>query len=203
MKSASAFAVTTFSLLLAVVVFDFPAAGQGTRSISSTGRRIDEINRQAAKAERDELNRELSGNRPTREALKVAAAKNAEIREDLANLQAEYNKIVLKIQMREAITDAFGVEAGENLQRYANRLKSNIVFPEKKKDESEKVTAEPDISVKASLVKVCQRIYDFITSPAIENPAVLDIEAAVKARDALDDIARISERLQHPSTREN
>lgn len=192
-----------FLCLLASGLVNVSVFGQPSRSISSTGRRIDEINRQAEKVERDEMNRDLRGRPPSREELKQAAAKKEQIKKDFEGLQAEYNKIVLALKAREPLADSFVADAAENIHEHSTGLRHNIVFPENKKQDAATSAIDDDKAVKSLLLKLCLRVHSFITSPMFETPSVLDISAAEKARDDLSGITRISDRLRKAPSKAN
>lgn len=167
---------------------------QTTRTLSSTERRIDEFNRQSEKVARDELNREMHGRKPTKEELRIAAARKAEIKKGFDELQAAYNDIVTKLHAKEAPSDAFVFEVTDQISRGANRLRSNLTFPERVANATASVEPEP-----ASLRVLCLKIYAFLTNPIFETPDVIDVRETERARDTLDSIIRASESLHKKS----
>lgn len=190
-------ALPAFFALLLLTACYLPANGQSTRSIGTTGRRIDEINKQAEKFQRDELNREMRGKRLSEEELKERAARKARIEEDLEGLQTEYNNIVEKLNLRETIGPAFASEAADRIHERASRLRHDLIFHDKPADDNaETLPARPD-GGSVSLHKLCTEIHAFLTSPVLDNPAIVDVRESARTRDTLDRIIQISDILRH------
>ena len=181
--------VFIFAFLL---VFDVELEAQVNRGISAAGRRMDDWDNQRRKAERDGMSREMRGKKPSREELEKAARIKAETREDLEGLQQSYNEIVMKLSSGALVDSSFSSEAASRVNKHANRLKANVIFPKAEK-ESDGKTVEVVGDTRKQLRELCTRIYDFLMNPMIENPNVLDVEAAHKARALLDSIIALSE----------
>ena len=180
-------------LLAFLVLFIGDLSAQVNRGISAAGRRMDDFDNQRTKAERDAMNREMSGRKPTKEELRNAARIKAETREDLEGLQQSYNEIVTHLSGGATPEISFVAEATAKVNKHANRLKANIVFPAPaKEDERKPVGITGD--TRKHLRDLCTRIYEFLTNPMIENPNVLDLEAANSARSLLDAIITLSDR---------
>jgi hypothetical protein len=188
MKISSTLPVFAFFLLLG-----FDAIAQSSRTTNSVGRRLDDFNRQGDRAARDEMNREMRPRKPTKEQLQNVARVKAETKEDLEGLQDSYNEIVVRLKTRD-LPPTFVVEAASKVNKHASRLKLNIAFP---KPENESDAKPEDLSRDSHklLLDLCRRIYDFLTDPMIENPQVLDVEAASKARLSLESVIILSERI--------
>ena len=178
-------------LLAFLILFVGELSAQVNRGISAAGRRMDDWDNQRTKAERDAMNREMRGKKPTKEELQNAARIKAETREDLEGLQQRYNDIITSLSGGQAPDSALFVEAIAKVNKHANRLKVNIVFPKRETEEAQKL---PEIAdTRRRLRELCTRIYDFLTNPMIDNPNVLDLEAAHKARELLDSIIALSD----------
>jgi hypothetical protein len=176
-----------FTMLSCVIVGN----AQTPRTLSSTGRRLDEFNRQSEKVARDELDREMHGRKPTEVELRQAAAKKVEIREDFENLQAAYNEIVTKLRAKQPLNDTYVSDVSGKIAKSGSRLRHNIEFPEKNGDGSKpKESTQPP----ASLTSLCLLLHAFLTSPVFET-GVLDVIEAGKARDNLDKIILNAESL--------
>jgi hypothetical protein len=168
------------------------ADAQATRTLSSTGRRLDEFNRQTEKVARDELDREMHGRKPTEEERRKAAARKAEIKEDFESLQAAYNEIVTKLHAQQPLSDTYVSDVSGKIAKSGSRLRHNIEFPEEKSDGSRpQESAQPP----ASLKSLCLLLHAFLTSPVFET-GVLDVVEAGKARDNLDKIILNAESLR-------
>lgn len=177
-------------LLLATSIF-----AQGTRSLSSVGRRLDDWDKQRTKVDRDAMSGEMRGRKPAKEELQNAARIRTETREDLEGLQLSYNKIVTKLTEGQTLDQAFISEAVTKINKHANRLKANVIFPKPEKEEEQKPVEIPGDSRKR-LHDLCTRIYEFLTNRMIENPNVLDVEAATRARLSLESVIELSEKLR-------
>lgn len=189
-----AFSLVFLLAFLVLLVGD--SSAQVNRGISAAGRRMDDFDNQRTKAERDAMAREMRGKKPTKEELQNAARIKAETREDLEGLQQSYNDIVVKLSGGATPESSFVDEATAKVIKHADRLKANIIFPTaEKQDEPKPIVIAGD--TRKQLRELCTRIYEFLTNPMIENPNVLDLEAAEKARTSLEYVISISENLAH------
>src|SRR5688572_11444993 len=86
----------TFALTMLVCVgaFCVESNAQSARTLNTVERRIENFNNQGLKAERDEMNKELRGKKPSVDEMKRAAALKAQLKEDLESLQEEYNLLI-------------------------------------------------------------------------------------------------------------
>lgn len=169
---------------------------QASRTPSGVARRIEEFNKQGSQATRDEMNREMGRKKPTAEEVRKAKAIEAEIKEDLDTLQTTYNDAVEKLHSRDEITAAFVSEIAGRVHKHAERLKSNIKFPESKDEEPVSTEKQPSADIRMKLVALCTNILTFFNSPMFESPNVLDIPKAQKARRALETVIRASSELK-------
>ena len=179
--------VLAFTTLACVMM----AAAQAARTLSSTGRRLDEFNRQNEKAARDELDREMRGRKPTAEERRQTEAKKEQIREDFEGLQTAYNEILTKLHAQERLSDAYVSDISSKIAKTGARLRHNIAFPERRTGSSEKgeVSSPP-----GSVRELCLLMHKYLTNPVFET-GVLDVIEAEKARDTLDRIIQTSEGL--------
>lgn len=188
--------VVSLVFVLAFLVFSSTAlVGQVNRGIFAAGRRMDDWDSTRSKADRDNMQKEMAGKKPTKEQLANAARVKAETREDLEGLQQSYNDIVTKLGGGQIPDSTFVNEAASKVNKHSSRLKANIVFPKPEKEEASK-PIEIAGDTRRQLRDLCTRIYEFLTNPMIENPNVLDVEAAAKARLTLDSIIVASEKLK-------
>jgi len=185
-------ALSLVFLLAFLVLFIGDLNAQVNRGISAAGRRMDDFDNQRTKAERDAMNREMSGKKPSKEELQNAARIKTETREDLEGLQQSYNEIVTRLSGARMPESSFIAEAAAKVNKHANRLKANIVFPKPEKEDEPKPIAIPG-DTRKQLRDLCSRIYEFLTNPVIENPNGLDLEAANSARTLLDAIITLSD----------
>lgn len=186
------------SLAFLFVLFCFSDIdAQGTRSLSSTGRRLDEFSKVTDKATRDEMTREMGARKPSAEEMKKATAVKAEIKEDFESLQNEYNKIVMSLGSRDRLTPASVRESADHIYKYATRLKTNVAFPKTEPPETKEIEKNTPVGdTRKQLRTLCEQIYLFVTNPIFENPNVLDIDAARKAARTLETIIDSSSKLK-------
>lgn len=178
-----------FTMLGCVTVAD----AQTARTLSSTGRRLDEFNRQSEKVARDELDREMRGRKPTPEERRQTQARKEQIREDFEGLQAAYNEIITKLHAQEHLSEAYVSNISAKIAKSGARLRHNFAFPERKAGGSEKSEASSPLG---AIKDLCLLMHKFLTNPVFET-GVLDIIEAEKARDTLDGIIQTSESLHH------
>jgi len=181
-------------LLICFLVSVADVYSQGTRTTNAGGRMADFEN-QRRKADRDSMDREMRGKKPTKEELQNAARIRAETKEDLEGMQQTYNEIVVKLNENVTVPPAFVTEAANKVNKHATRLRANIALPKPEKEEDEK---PPDISgdTRKLLRDLCLKIYDFLMDPMIENPQVFDLESAAKVRASLESVIAISGKLK-------
>lgn len=181
-------------VLACLLLFSLDLYAQASRGISAAGRRVDEFDNQRRKADRDSMDSEMRSKKPSKEELRNAARIKAETKEDLEGLQQAYNDGVAKLSSGQVLVTDYVAEAAKRINKHSTRLKINIAFP-KPETEQQSNTSEVTGDTRKQLRELCVRIYGFLTNPMIENSAVLDVEAAVSARQLLDGIIDLSDRL--------
>lgn len=158
---------TSLFLLFAVfAVLSVDLSAQASRGISAAGRRMDDWDNQRSKADRDAMVKEMLGKKPTKEELQNAARIKIETREDLEGLQQSYNDIIVRLSGGQTPESPFIVEAASKVNKHANRLKANIVFPKPEKEEATK-PIEITGDTRKQLRELCTRIYEFLTNSMI------------------------------------
>ncbi len=183
------------SAVFASILFTFAGElhGQSSRTSTSTARRVGEFNKQGEKALHDEMNREMRRKKPSKEALRKAAQIKRETIKDLETLQSNYNSMILRLAERTMPEQSFIKETTDSTESAAARLLANLALP--KPDEK----AEPDrieaveADIRLRMRALCGEIYALLTSPAVENPNVVDIDAAAAAHKRLERIIHLSE----------
>lgn len=165
----------------------------------NAARRIEDFNRQSANVERDAMNREMKGKKPSAEEIKRAKALEAQIEQDLNSLQTEYNNVVIKLQSREAIENKYVSETSERIHRHADRLRTSVAFPKPAADEQEIVDEAAFSNSRKALIELCNRILVFLDSSIFQNPNVLDIKSAIDARQKLEAVVRLASGLKKTS----
>ena len=184
--------LASLAFVLASLVFIDTINAQATRNASAVGRRLDDFNRQSEKAARDELTREMNGRKPTKEELREAQVKKAQIKEDFETLQASYNDIVSRLQAREPLTNSYIAEVTDKISKSGHRLRHNIDFVDKKDDAVKKSAGPTPVP---TIKTLCVHLHAFLTSPIFET-GVLDVAEAKKASETLEKIIQTSESLR-------
>jgi|GEM_PF-3537335 len=189
-------------LVLSVLVMSGSAvfvSGQASRSIFTTGRRLDEIGRQIEKSQRDELGRELGSKPQSPEQLRRTAALKAQIKEDFESMQEQYNRLVTQLKLKKPLDREFVAGTAAVIHKHARRLRENVPFPKSDPQAAISETARPNgdpSSLEAETANLCQKIHSFLTSPMFETTAVLDVNQAEKARSLLDEILYTASHLR-------
>ena len=167
------------------------------RTLYPVDRRIEQINRQNRDFEREKMNREMKGDAPKPENSKRTQAIKAQIKEDLEGIQAAYNEIVSHLQYGKELNQEFVRQEAAKVKKYADRLKINLMLPEPENEKTDDIkTEEKHETAKQSLLALCRHIYKFVTNPIFDAPTGLKVDLAVKARDELEKIIQISEKIE-------
>ena len=187
--------ILAFALLMGASAFAVESSSQSTRQLSNVGRRLDDFNNQSTKAERDQMNNEIRGKKPSAEELKRAALLKAQLKEDLGSLQDEYNALVTKLKANETISAKEAAEIGDRVHLRSERLLKNLNLPVSKPDDATERAAYSNDTNKL-LRSLCAMLFEFITNPMFESPSALDVEAAGKARSTLEELIRLSDHVR-------
>jgi hypothetical protein len=186
------------TLLVACVGFAIDTNGQGARQPNNIARRLDDFNNQSVKAERDEMNKELRGKKPSAEELKRVAALKAQLKEDLESLQEAYNTLVTKLKASEPMPPKLAAEVGERVHLRSERLLKNLNLPAPKSPdtgETKSYTGDTNTLLRS----MCSLLFKFITDPMFESPSAIDVESGAKARLTLEELIRLSDHIRHRS----
>lgn len=191
MRSFSSRVVQSAQLFVAVSMFvcvGITTVGAQSGRLSASARRIDDFNKQTDKAIQDGKTGDFNTRKLSAEEIRKAKAVRFEIEESLTELQAGCNDLVIKLQSKEPVTDQLVAESIGKINRHAERLRSNIKFPESKPEtKAADLTATMIVvSHRRQLVDLCTHIIAFFDSPFFENPTVLDVEKANEAKKILD-----------------
>ena len=111
-------------------------------------------------------------------------AASAQLREDYKNIQILRNKLVRHQQSEKPLDYKFiATETGE-INRRAERLKTNLWREVAGKDDKKEPPSPVEISdeqLKDALVTMCKRIDSFTESPVFKVPEVVNVEQSAKA----------------------
>lgn len=181
-----------------VAAFGLSVFAQSPRAIIPVERRVDQLNRQIERSERDGLSREIKGKNRNPEDSKQSLAIKAQIKEDFEALQTTYNKIVLNLQSN-ALERDFVLQATDDIKKSASRLKENLALPKPEENANVETAAKEENNLddrRKSLRALCSHIYNFITNPIFNEPTGLDIEQAAEAERELEIIINLSEKIK-------
>ena len=191
--TAKAIALACAALCLAALTGGAALAQRG-RELGSA-RRQDQMNRQAAEYERDNLNRDLDPAAAAAAERKRAQATTAQVRHDFESLQSGYNRIALSLSKRAAAADDSLPAVVAEVNKCAARLKHSLALPRPKEDEAQK--AQPAAAAAADpLASLGRHLHSFLTNPLFESPGVLDVAQAARAARDLERIIELSDGLK-------
>lgn len=185
--------VLTAVSALTFLTFVSETHGQSSRASTSAARRVGEFNKQGEKALHDEMNREMRRKKPSKEDLQKAAQIKKETIKDLETLQSNYNSMILRLAERTTPERSFIKEITDSTESSAARLLANLALPkpDEKAEPDESAAVEADIRLR--MRALCGEIYALLTSPAVENPNVVDFETAAATHKRLERIIHLSE----------
>lgn len=184
-------AIQILSCAIVTVLATQALAQSSSSRPSPIDRRIEEINRQRERYERDTLGKEGKPENPA--DTKAAQATILQVKQDFERIQSVYNQIVSAIS-RDAIDYKFISDATHEVKNCANRLRKNLALPEPENTD-EGAKDEGDIKqemIKPSLVKLCRHIASFVTNPQFETSGVIDVEQSTKASRDLKKVIDLS-----------
>ena len=179
-------------------IFEISVFAQGTRPMTPTDRRIDQINSQIQRSERDKLTGEMKGENRRPENSKQNQAIKIQIKEDFESLQATYNKIILNLQSGSLERD-FVLEATADIKKLAARLQQNLALPKPEASGNNETAAKEELNLedrRKSLRALCLHIFNFVTNPIFNEPTGLNVEQAAKAEREIEVIIELSEKIK-------
>lgn len=181
-----------------VSAFEVSVFAQGTRPMIPTDRRIEQINSQIQRSERDKLTREMKGENRSPENSKQNQAIKIQIKEDFESLQGTYNKIILNLQSGSLERD-FVLEATADIKKLAARLQQNLALPKPEASGNNETATKEELNLedrRKSLRALCLHIYNFVTNPIFNEPTGLNVDQAAKAEREIEVIIELSEKIK-------
>ena len=187
------FSAKTLAMLAAFFgfLFTWEITALAQRTPSSIQRRVDQLNRQGEQYERDNLGREVNGDKTDRRRSQALVFK---VKKDLEGLQAGYNEIVLAMAANKSADDAHILRVVGEISECSARLKHNLALPLPKDDKKAPETATAP-QIEAPLMALRKHIYSFVMNPLFESSVVLEVQHAQNASRDLDKIIEISESI--------
>ena len=158
--------------------------GPRAPSIRERQFKINEMEREAAKPRT-----------PEEESLALS-----QIAEDFEQLQVVNNKMMGAAMTAASPDHARIAQATAEIKKRTRRLRDNLRLADlagrdEAKESSSKKTVEPG-NTKANLLLLDETIMSFVKSPIFASPQVFNLTQAIKARDDIDTIIRLSERIK-------
>lgn len=126
----------------------------------------------------------------------------AQVQEDFTHIQLVNKKLGLSALRAGDLDLKFVTKAAAEINKRAERLKENLALPEPDNATAPfKYTVENATQLKAPIVDLARLILDFTDNPYFREAAVLETHQANKARQDLESIIVISERVRDLSKR--
>ena len=172
-------------------------AQRGNARPTAVERRVEQLNRQAEQYERDRLSRDQrkGAARSDQRLQKQAAAARAA--EDLENLQAGYNQIVLAMTSKNGLDYEKISGTVATVNKCASRLKISLALPRPESAKDDEVPGGPEPErMEESLAALSRHVHSFLTNPLFEAPVALDAVQAAKASRDLERIIALSEHIR-------
>jgi hypothetical protein len=133
------------------------------------------------------------------------SVKLGSIKEDYEGLQKANNSILTMLQVGKELDYKVIADASSEIKKRAARLKSYLLTLEMVKENDKRKKSPDEIEyaeMKASLLSMDASIARFVSNPIFKNfGKVVDVESATKARDDLDNIIELSEKIKKSSER--
>jgi hypothetical protein len=179
-----------------------PTRAQRGRELGAA-RRQDQMNRQTAEYERDNLNSDLNPAAAESAERKRTQAAAAQVRQDFESLQAGYNRIALALSPKHAGDDAGALAAAvADVNKSAARLRQNLVLPQPKEEEAKgQQAAAASAAAEEPLASLGRHLYSFLTNPLFESQGVLDVAQGARAARDLERIIELSEAMKRDGVR--
>lgn len=177
-----------------VIAVDSRVSAQGINPRTAGAmRRAEKMQRQNEEYERDNLKREMETGSHKPNGRRNEAV-TAQVKQDFEKLQAAYNRIVLAMASKGGFNLNSVLAEVADVKKHSTRLKSNLALPQPE-DDGKKSVAKPqaDGQIEESLLTLRKHIYDFITNPLFDAPAVYKIDEARKAGRDLERVIELSE----------
>ena len=126
-----------------------------------------------------------------------AQAIMAEVNEDFSRLRELNEQMAKATAADDALNYRYISDTTMEIKKRSTRLKTNLVLPEGKKDGDQRTIKEPaNGQLKPSLTSLDGLIQSFIKNPIFSDTGAIDPQLAAKARQDLEDIITLSEKIR-------
>lgn len=122
----------------------------------------------------------------------------AQTEEDFTRILTVHNEIARALLSNNALDYKFVSEATSEINKRASRVQSSLHLGLSAEDaaSAEKAKDFADTEMKEALLALCKQIRSFVTNPVIDNPNMIDVKEAVRARRDLDSLIQLSEEIR-------
>lgn len=121
-----------------------------------------------------------------------------EINEDFQRVQVLHNEIVRMLQSDKALNYDHLADLTGDVKKRCVRLRTNLALPEAEKTEAHPGHSEAidDPHLRKSIVELHDLVVSFVANPMFKNLGVVDAKVIVAARENLDGIIKLSEKIR-------
>jgi hypothetical protein len=125
--------------------------------------------------------------------------------EDFNRILSLHNEIARMLAASKPIEYTFISDATTEIKKRATRLQSTLALHQLPSDELvvEKSGELSDKQMKATLVRMCNEIRNFVTNPVIQNPNTVDAQQLTNARHDLESLIQLSGHLKKEAGRKH
>ena len=121
----------------------------------------------------------------------------AEVNEDFSRLRELNEQLTKATASADALDYKYISESTAEIKKRSTRLKTNLVLPEPKQDETNRAFKEPsNEQLKPSLSSLDALVQSFIKNPIFSDSGAIDPQLAARARRDLEDIITLSEKIR-------
>ncbi len=202
-RKAKKISLSMIAVFVFIGAFGISVFAQSTRTMTPVDRRVEHINRQIQRSERDDMTREMKDQNHKTVNSRQNQAIKTQIKEDFEALQTAYNKIVINLQSGN-FDRGFVLETTADVQKYAARLKDNLMLPEPENNKEIENAAKEELNFdnpRIALRTLCRHIYNFVTNPIFNEPTGLDVGQATNAVREIDKVIELSEKIRETAER--
>ena len=126
----------------------------------------------------------------------------AQIKDDFRHIQLVNRDMMRAVQSGSVLDYKVISEAASEIKKRAARLKTNLVFPEAEKTGERQKSQDPEANgLPPSLMALDNLIYSFVTNPVFRETGVVDTKLGSKARDDLERIIELSDKVRKSAER--
>jgi hypothetical protein len=121
------------------------------------------------------------------------------VKEDYEGLQSANNSILKMLSSKKEVDYKLVSSAASEIKKRAGRLRSYLLILKMAEENNDKKSSDEIVltGMRASLLSLDASIFNLITNPIFKNfGQVVDANNSVKARDSLDNIISLSDRIK-------